>query len=211
MAKKSFLGMQILSIVLIICYVGLAWAQEAEEKTLVFPTSQEEIVQILGIKPPEDILRPRGGLKSGGNDRSLFGGGQSRGVGGIAYDEGIDEELLASAPKVGALVLFDFDSTAIKDESTLLLKEFALAFQHPTLQDAVFVIAGHTDSKGSEKYNLMLSRQRAEAVKNYLSDNYAIAKERLIVKAFGELAPIESNETDEGRAKNRRVEFIRVQ
>lgn len=210
MRRISWWGIHVLSIVMILCYAGLVWAQEEEEEKLAFPTTQAEIIKILSVNPPEGILRPRGGLKSSGNGKSLFGG-QTRGLGGIADDEGIDEELLTSAPTAGALILFDFDSATVKDESVPLLEQFALAFQDSALENTMFVIAGHTDSQGSEPYNVTLSRQRAEAVKNYLSDRYAIAKERLIVKAFGEVLPIESNETDDGRAQNRRVEFIRVQ
>ena len=205
---------QYFGIMLTICALSLcgpygAWAQE-QDAALEFPTSEEDIIKILGVEPPENILGPRGGLGDGKNDNSLFGG-TSRGLASIADDKDVDEEALKNAPKVGALVLFAFDSVKIKDESLTLLEQFAKAFQHPSLQDAVFVIAGHTDSKGSEKYNLRLSEERAKAVKMYLSQTYNIPKERFVVKPYGELRPVATNETDKGRSTNRRVEFIRVQ
>ena len=68
-------------------------------------------------------------------------------------------------------------------------------------------VQGHTDSKGTEKYNQTLSVQRATNVSNYLSAN-GIAASRLTVKGFGETAPKYDNNTEEGRAQNRRVEFL---
>jgi OmpA-OmpF porin, OOP family len=67
-------------------------------------------------------------------------------------------------------------------------------------------IAGHTDSVGSDAYNLNLSQQRAGSVKQFLVDN-GIASYRLDARGYGETAPIASNDTPTGRASNRRVEF----
>ncbi|WP_269619764.1 OmpA family protein [Zhongshania sp. BJYM1] len=67
-------------------------------------------------------------------------------------------------------------------------------------------IAGHTDSVGSDAYNLNLSQQRAGSVKQFLVDN-GIASYRLDARGYGEAAPIASNDTPTGRASNRRVEF----
>ena len=67
-------------------------------------------------------------------------------------------------------------------------------------------IAGHTDSKGSDDYNLNLSQGRAQAVVDYLIGQ-GIDEYRLVAKGYGETVPLETNDTDEGRAVNRRVEF----
>jgi len=67
-------------------------------------------------------------------------------------------------------------------------------------------VAGHTDSKGDDTYNLWLSQWRAQAVSKYLVGK-GIVKERIGAVFFGETKPKESNETKEGRSKNRRVEF----
>ncbi|MCP4198282.1 MAG: OmpA family protein [Proteobacteria bacterium] len=71
-------------------------------------------------------------------------------------------------------------------------------------------IEGHTDSKGSEKYNLKLSSKRAKAVMTHLAKRTKIAAHRLTSEGFGEAKPIDTNLTDEGRSANRRVEFIRT-
>jgi outer membrane protein OmpA-like peptidoglycan-associated protein len=73
--------------------------------------------------------------------------------------------------------------------------------------DTDIEVQGHTDSKGSDKYNMNLSSERATNVKNYLSKN-GVAASRLTVKAFGESAPKYDNNTADGQAQNRRVEFL---
>jgi outer membrane protein OmpA-like peptidoglycan-associated protein len=67
-------------------------------------------------------------------------------------------------------------------------------------------ISGHTDSLGPQAINLTLSEKRATAVKNYLIA-HGVASDRLRAEGYGEFNPIATNETEEGRAKNRRVEF----
>ena len=67
-------------------------------------------------------------------------------------------------------------------------------------------IQGHTDSIASEEYNQILSERRADSVRTYFASK-GISQERVSIRGFGELKPIASNETDEGRAKNRRIEI----
>jgi len=68
-------------------------------------------------------------------------------------------------------------------------------------------IGGHTDSLGSAKENQKISEKRAESVKKYLMDKFNIAGDRMMVKGYGSSKPIADNSTNEGRAKNRRVEI----
>ena len=67
-------------------------------------------------------------------------------------------------------------------------------------------ISGHTDNVGSESFNELLSQRRADAVVNYLLGK-GVAKNRLSAKGYGQSMPVNSNETTEGRALNRRTEF----
>jgi hypothetical protein len=67
-------------------------------------------------------------------------------------------------------------------------------------------IEGHTDSNASDKYNMKLSRERAEAVADYLAKNFKLDSGRVVPIWYGEANPVASNDTPEGRAKNRRVE-----
>lgn len=72
--------------------------------------------------------------------------------------------------------------------------------------DTVIMIEGHTDSKGSEAYNMDLSRRRADAVKDLFIDR-GVAPSRLEIAAYGESKPVATNETESGRQLNRRVEI----
>jgi outer membrane protein OmpA-like peptidoglycan-associated protein len=71
-------------------------------------------------------------------------------------------------------------------------------------------IVGHTDSDGDEAANLLLSKKRAEAVKNTLAKDFNVDALRMEAIGKGESTPLESNNTAEGKANNRRVEFIKL-
>ena len=86
-------------------------------------------------------------------------------------------------------------------------KEIADAIK--TVGGRRFQVAGHTDSKGKDDYNMKLSQERAEAVRNYLISK-GIAAERLTAKGYGETKPVADNATEEGRTQNRRVELQRL-
>jgi OOP family OmpA-OmpF porin len=99
---------------------------------------------------------------------------------------------------------FDFNKAEIKPQYYSLLDKAVHVLEiNPTLKIAIH---GHTDSVGPEAYNQKLSERRAMAVKDYLV-SHGIAADRLTAVGMGEADPIASNETKEGRAQNRRVEF----
>lgn len=102
-------------------------------------------------------------------------------------------------------VHFDFDKATLKPEAITVLNEAAaLLSKH---EKVVVEVAGHTDSKGSEQYNQGLSERRAQAVKDYLNSK-GVKASRLSARGYGESQPVASNDTDAGRAENRRVELI---
>ena len=101
-------------------------------------------------------------------------------------------------------VFFDFDKSLLKPESFPELNRIAEMMKERV--EMQIEVSGHTDSMGPEWYNQALSQRRAKAVVTYLAEN-GINAERLKVEYFGESKPIDSNETNEGRTKNRRVEF----
>ncbi len=121
----------------------------------------------------------------------------------------LTKDLYLEPIEIGATVrleniFFDFDKTTLKSESFVELdKVVEFLANNPSVE---VEIAGHTDSKGSDDYNLNLSQGRAEAVVGYLIDN-GVDEFRLVAQGYGETKPLETNETDEGRAVNRRVEF----
>jgi outer membrane protein OmpA-like peptidoglycan-associated protein len=103
-------------------------------------------------------------------------------------------------------ILFDVAQATIKPESMGTINEIIkLMKDHADLR---FEIQGHTDSDGSAESNRTLSQLRAEAVKEQLTEQ-GIDASRLTAKGFGESQPIDSNDTAEGKANNRRVEFLR--
>ncbi|MCM8832756.1 MAG: DUF4892 domain-containing protein [Candidatus Omnitrophica bacterium] len=103
-------------------------------------------------------------------------------------------------------IYFDFDKAEIKPESKPTLEEIAKFLkENPEIK---LYIVGHTDNLGKLEYNMELSKRRAEAVIKELVEKYGIKKERLMGFGVGPLAPCASNSTEEGRAKNRRVELV---
>jgi len=102
-------------------------------------------------------------------------------------------------------ILFDFDKAAIKPESEPQLTEMA-KFLQANPQARVFV-TGHTDNKGTLDYNLALSGRRADAVIKALAARYRIDSKRMTARGLGPLAPVASNRSEDGQAKNRRVEM----
>ena len=103
-------------------------------------------------------------------------------------------------------ILFDFDKAEIKPESEGQLAEMA-KFLQANAGARVFIV-GHTDNKGALDYNVGLSGRRAEAVAKALSSKYGVDARRLTPRGLGPLAPVTSNRSDDGRARNRRVEMV---
>ncbi len=103
-------------------------------------------------------------------------------------------------------ILFDFDRADIKPESEPQLAEMA-KFLNGNPASRMFII-GHTDNKGTLDYNLGLSNRRAAAVVQALAGRYGVDPKRLTPRGLGPLAPVASNRSEEGQAKNRRVEMV---
>lgn len=117
------------------------------------------------------------------------------------------EKRIAEAGRVALYGLFfDTDKTEVKPQSQPTLEEIAkLLKKAPKLR---VLVVGHTDGVGDRTYNQDLSRRRAESVAKTLASRYGIAPSRLVPAGAGMLAPVASNRTEEGRAKNRRVELV---
>ncbi len=102
-------------------------------------------------------------------------------------------------------ILFDFDKSDLSAEATQNLNKLVTVLN--TYPDTNIELQGHTDNKGSESYNQTLSEKRAGTVSGYLTSQ-GINASRLSIVGFGETMPKYDNETDDGRALNRRVEFL---
>jgi OmpA-OmpF porin, OOP family len=132
-------------------------------------------------------------------------------LGTVRYAEGgktLKEQLDEAGRIVTHGILFDSGSDKIKAESYKTLADIGgLLTGSPELRVS---IEGHTDSDGAEAANLELSQKRANAVRTYLVDSYKIDAGRLEAKGWGEGKPIDTNDTAEGKANNRRVELVKL-
>jgi OOP family OmpA-OmpF porin len=132
-------------------------------------------------------------------------------VGTFRYAEGgktLKQQLDEAGRIVTHGILFDSGSDKIKGESYKTLADIgALLTDNPALR---LSIEGHTDSDGADDYNLKLSQRRSESVRTYLIENYKVDGNRLESKGWGESKPIDTNNTPEGKANNRRVELVKL-
>ncbi len=104
-------------------------------------------------------------------------------------------------------ILFDVNKATVRPESYGVLKEIAgILQQHPAVQ---ILVVGHTDADGPETTNQALSEKRAAAVKMFLQTQFGIEHSRMTTTGKGESKPVADNNTAEGKARNRRVEFIK--
>jgi OOP family OmpA-OmpF porin len=101
---------------------------------------------------------------------------------------------------------FAFDKAVINPDDYEQLKAVAVSMMD--FDTATVLIEGHTDSKGTTAYNMKLSQRRADAVRNFLLKEHGITAARLTSKGLGEAKPVTSNDTEEGRARNRRVDAV---
>ncbi len=103
-------------------------------------------------------------------------------------------------------ILFDLDKAEIRAESWPALDEIAKLLKQNN--DLKLYVVGHTDNAGTFEHNMELSKRRAVAVANSLTTKYSIEATRLRADGIGPLSPVNTNRTEQGRAKNRRVELV---
>jgi len=161
--------------------------------------------------PPPGGAGAGAGGGAGGGTGAGGGGAGGAGSGGGGGGGGADalEKALADTGHVDVYsIYFSFNSDVIREESGPTLKEIAEVMRrHP---DWKLGVNGHTDNIGAEQYNLDLSKRRAAAVKQALVARYTIAAVRLTTSGFGKSQPKDTNDTLEGRARNRRVELVKL-
>jgi outer membrane protein OmpA-like peptidoglycan-associated protein len=123
-------------------------------------------------------------------------------------DPDMRSKLITEGKLVTQGILFDVNSDKIKPESAGTLKSIADVLKENA--NVKVQIIGHTDSDGDDAANLALSKKRSASVKNALSTAYGIDSSRMETDGLGESKPIAENTTSEGKAKNRRVEFVKL-
>ena len=132
----------------------------------------------------------------------------TRGISAVAREE-IDQIVVSNQlPSIDLEVFFDYNSADISTAAKPDLIELGLALRSDALKDAVFLIAGHTDAAGSDQFNQQLSDLRANSVKDFLSETFAIPADRLIAVGYGESKLKNSGEPQSGL--NRRVNIVNL-
>ena len=178
------------------------WVQNGRVR---FYLNGQRVMDVNQINLPE-----LGGIQAivvgpGGNDPSGYVGFQF-----VRFAESTPDfsQIISSSGRyVTHGILFDTDSDKIKPESAPVIKMIARGLEtNPALK---LLIEGHTDSTGNADHNLDLSKRRAEAVKAVLVSQFNVDAVRLTTNGLGATKPMESNETPQGRAQNRRVELVR--
>lgn len=130
---------------------------------------------------------------------------------GFRFAEGgktMREQLTETGRIVTHGILFDVNSARIKGESYQTLQEIGQLLQD--MPDLRLSIEGHTDSDGSDEFNMTLSQKRADSVRAYLISTFGTGADRLEAKGWGESKPLDTNDTPEGKANNRRVELVKL-
>jgi outer membrane protein OmpA-like peptidoglycan-associated protein len=101
---------------------------------------------------------------------------------------------------------FDLGSADLKPEHQALLNNLRVAINE--FPESSVVVEGHTDAFGSDTNNLALSQRRAESLQEYLLQNTPISPGNLTALGYGEARPVATNETEEGRRRNRRIDVV---
>ena len=142
--------------------------------------------------------------------QGLLGAKPSVGFRSVRFAESapdFGQTIVSSGRYVSHGILFDTNSDRLKPESAPAIQAVAKALDtNPALK---LLIEGHTDSVGNAAANLDLSKRRAEAVQAVLVSQFSVDASRLSTNGLGATKPIDSNDTPQGRAQNRRVEFVK--
>jgi outer membrane protein OmpA-like peptidoglycan-associated protein len=136
---------------------------------------------------------------------------ETRGLGMVCREfRGIEMQAAPVSDVAVIRVLFATGSHELTPEATQMLTPLGHALASEELRPYCFRIEGHTDSAGSDAYNKRLSERRARSVTRFLTDNFEIGEDKLVAVGFGEGEPIASNQTAEGRQRNRRVQVTNL-
>ena len=172
--------------------------------------ASEEIVNALRGEPVQATRSLTGSTSTGNaisdDDRGFLNGLNTRGLRVETLTKVSNIIDNSDLPSLDMEIVFEFNSTEIREESLANLDALGSALSNDALAGAQIMLNGHTDAKGSETYNLELSQRRAESVMQYLLEA-GVKPAQLTARGYGEYQPIASNVTPEGRAENRRVEL----
>jgi outer membrane protein OmpA-like peptidoglycan-associated protein len=128
----------------------------------------------------------------------------------LTLDERQEVAVIAKErPSIDLEIYFDYNSADIASKAIPDLMNLGRALTDPELQGSVFLLSGHTDAKGGQEYNLKLSERRAQAVKEFLVQNFRIANDSLVATGYGKEQL--KNQVNPFAAENRRVQVVNLQ
>ena len=191
--------------VLLVALAGPALAQGAlAQGALAQGLGKEAIIEGLAPPPPKPLTRAlKPGAASAPTRQSKV----------IKVEPGREDQVLAEIkeqklPSLNFRVTFGYDSDVLTPEGVATLRPLGEALADPRLSASRFLIAGHTDAKGSDLYNQGLSERRARAVRDHLVAAYRLSPERIEAIGFGRRQPVEGK--DPLDPANRRVEVVNL-
>lgn len=145
------------------------------------------------------------------DQKALINSLATRGTRAISVEERKTITKIATetkSPSIDLEILFDYNSSAIRPASMPNMIKLGQALSDDSLKGGTFIVAGHTDARGSAAYNLKLSQARSLSVKNFLVSNFGIKSEKLLAVGHGEEQP--KIPADPEAAANRRVQIINL-
>ena len=169
-------------IVVLLPAAGLGMPAHAQESRV--PSAEEIIRKLQSFQISPDSLR---------NDAVATEGRRKR---------------VEQSPSINLEVNFEYASARLTPDARIVLDNLGQALSDPTLRDSRFRIAGHTDARGSDAYNLSLSRQRARSVADYLMRQHHVGAQRLDIEGYGRSQLLDPANPES--AVNRRVQIINL-
>jgi outer membrane protein OmpA-like peptidoglycan-associated protein len=206
--KQGIMSLTLLVTILAILLSGCKTMTKSQKGAVIGGTSGAVIGGVVGHSMGNTAMGAIIGAAAGGVAGGVIGHKMDKQAEEIAKEMG-DAEVIREGEgiviKFKEKVLFAYDRSDLNATAkTNLDKLKNILLKYP---ETNITVIGHTDSKGSESYNQTLSESRATAVTNYVSQ-IGIDKARLTAIGKGETDPIATNDTEEGSASNRRVEFV---
>src|SRR6185312_2627213 len=200
--KKMLALMIVASGLLVLAEGGFAWAAE--------PVSESQILNALKPRPLTRSLTGVPTQKKDTKQQSLINSLRSSKTRSLTLDERNEVAAIAKErPSIDLEIYFDFDSADIAAKAVPDLMNLGRALTNPELQGSVFLLGGHTDAKGGQEYNQRLSERRAQAVREFLIQNFRIAGDTLVAAGYGK-EQLKSS-ADPFAAENRRVQVTNLQ
>jgi outer membrane protein OmpA-like peptidoglycan-associated protein len=202
--RKTFIVFLVFCFALL--YMGCAEMSRTQKGGAIGAGAGGALGAIIGHKAGSTVIGALLGAAIGGAAGAYIGNYMDKQAAEIERDiAGARVERVGEGIKItfSSGIMFDVERAVLKDQYTGELSELSTILNK--YEDTNILLEGHTDSTGSEEYNLDLSKKRAQSVANYLATQN-VNPTRFTIMGYGESQPIASNETVEGRAQNRRVE-----